>query len=644
MNQNSDVEKESFNLMLFITDAILFVLSVIISYILRTSRIDSLSVYKNSVFFFIPLSIIVKSLTMILLKNYYFSFFNFFVKPFYKVIIASIISSICISIVMIGLLRFGVITAFPRSVLIIDFFVTIFSTFGTRYGLIIYSNSGKKIEKSTGLIHSIQIFLQKLLTDYSGILMVIFVVLYGILYFLFGKVISVGNGFGWDGQIYRDISKNFNLELFLSKSLNSYAIQRIVPSGLVSFVFHLLNIPLSDNNILVGFQILNLIILLISIITYLGISNFLKFSTQKKWIGFFGLFVNFLVVKQFFYYPTLTDSMAFMLGLLLIYFYFRNWAFGILFITLVGAFTWPTFMYFSLLLFIFPSNKVQKFETSKKMSIILSAFVTIALLTSYIWFYYIQKLNSMRTIPISEKYLVISMISSLLYIFLAVYPLINNFGIPIIRKIWKTTSILRITIATSFFLGIKYIIEQFSSSEQSHHYVSNIYYIQQTIMSALVRPLNFLLAHIIFFGPIIFLTIYFWNKVSKLIKDLGIGVLAFVGINLIMSLNSESRQLATAFPIFVIFTIKAIQNVRFKYWFYWIFVVTSLILSSVWLPLGNVKLIEGYFKFPFQWYFMHYGPWMSNQMYIVQGIFVIVIGVIFYYFIYQKENGGKKTY
>ena len=42
-------------------------------------------------------------------------------------------------------------------------------------------------------------------------------------------------------------------------------------------------------------------------------------------------------------------------------------------------------------------------------------------------------------------------------------------------------------------------------------------------------------------------------------------------------------------------------------------------------PMGGDLL-----QFPFQYFFMNHGPWMSNQMYIVQGIFVLATGIILF--------------
>jgi hypothetical protein len=104
----------------------------------------------------------------------------------------------------------------------------------------------------------------------------------------------------------------------------------------------------------------------------------------------------------------------------------------------------------------------------------------------------------------------------------------------------------------------------------------------------------------------------------------------FIAVNFILSLFSESRALIPAFSFFVIFTVAVLEEYKWPGWFYWGFGIVSFIFSKIWFPLGSKQLLGGYYEFPYQWYFMNYGPWMSDQMYAIQGIFVLVSGIIFF--------------
>ena len=67
-----------------------------------------------------------------------------------------------------------------------------------------------------------------------------------------------------------------------------------------------------------------MLLMLISVSFYIKIADEMKSSIKGKWAGFFAMFLNYVVSKQFYYYPVLTDQMAFTLGLLLLFFYIRN--------------------------------------------------------------------------------------------------------------------------------------------------------------------------------------------------------------------------------------------------------------------------------------------------------------------------------
>jgi len=61
----------------------------------------------------------------------------------------------------------------------------------------------------------------------------------------------------------------------------------------------------------------------------------LRFSRTAEWLGFIGLFINFMVLKRFIYYSVSTDPFAFLCGLLLVYFYLKRSLSGMLFATLL---------------------------------------------------------------------------------------------------------------------------------------------------------------------------------------------------------------------------------------------------------------------------------------------------------------------
>ena len=209
---------------------------------------------------------------------------------------------------------------------------------------------------------------------------------------------------------------------------------------------------------------------------------------------------------------------------------------------------------------------------------------------------------------------------------------------PNIKTIFKSTSIFRILISITLFLGINIIIRWISSDAEST--LSTFTFIQRTVMASIVRPLIFLLSHVVYFGPIIFIILFNWGSINDVIDNFGLGLYVYIFLNLFLSLNSESRTIIAAFPVFGILSIEAMKNKKFSFWFYWSFIIVSFIFSKIWLPLGNVIFDGGYYRLPYQWYFMNYGPWISNQMYIIQGVITLVCGLTIFLLI---NRDGKKV-
>lgn len=627
-----------YSLPFFISDFVILLLSPFFSFFLRSSNVELFVEYLPSILYITFISVPLRISAFLLFKNYRKDNLNLKYQ-FIGIFFIMTFSSIIIYLSMLIMLDFEIIELFSKSVVVLDAIISSGFILLSRLGFIVFEHKPENNKNfSTNLIIKIkEIF--KNISQYSNIIMFCLVLIYGVIYLLIGGVIPVNSGYGWDGQFYRDIVKNFDLSLFSSKTLNIYRIQRIFPSGVLSIFLKTFQFPLSDSSILFGFQIFTLISLLLSVVTYNGIINELKINLLYQWLGFFGLFFNYAVLKQFFYYPVLTDQFAFLLGLLLFYFYIKNNLLGLIIITLIGSFTWPLFIYFGIIFIIFPFGKKIDFKSNNLASLLLSLGITFILFLDYFWLLDFQKVSMPEgTIQIWTGLLFLSIIFATLYIFKGVKTLLAGFGFPTVKSVFNLDFLIRLVLSIFLYIGVNYIFELFSSDAAST--LSTFTFIQRVVLASVVRPFIYFISHVVYFGPIIVLILLLWRKICDRLKTFGLGVFLFLGLNLALSLNSESRTLIAAFPAFVIFLIFALGDIKLSYWFYWSFFLASIILSKVWISLGSVSFDGGYFRFPYQWYFMHYGPWISNQMYILQGLIVFVI--LFVFFILIKKDIERK--
>jgi 4-amino-4-deoxy-L-arabinose transferase-like glycosyltransferase len=98
-----------------------------------------------------------------------------------------------------------------------------------------------------------------------------------------------------------------------------------------------------------------------------------------------------------------------------------------------------------------------------------------------------------------------------------------------------------------------------------------------------------------------------------------------------MSLGSESRQLINFYPLFVILVLMALEKMKeLKPITVIAFAISSLILSRFWYTIATEgDISKNLLQYPAQRYFQFFGPWMSNDVYFMNLLIVIVAVVAF---------------
>ena len=170
-------------------------------------------------------------------------------------------------------------------------------------------------------------------------LMTVIVLALGVLNFFFGEIVPAGGGFGYDGVIYARLTRNLG-SIISEGHLSNYYAHRFLPSAVVRGMLLLSGASFSNINIIRGFELYNLVLLVGASLVWKRIANGLSISLGGRWLGFCGLFLNFMASKQTFYYPVLTDATALFVGLLALLFYLEQRPVALLVTTIVGAFAW----------------------------------------------------------------------------------------------------------------------------------------------------------------------------------------------------------------------------------------------------------------------------------------------------------------
>ena len=169
----------------------------------------------------------------------------------------------------------------------------------------------------------------------------------------FGERIGVNQGQGWDGMGYTQWAQDFSGHV-LTEGVTRYYSQRILPSAIVGIGVHASGQLLTVPNVIFGFQILDSLALVGGAFVWTRIAAALRWKRLTSWVGFAALFLSFACARHALYYPTLTDSSAFALGMLMTWGYVTNRPTVLWLTAAIGTFTWPAIVPHVVLMLLIP--------------------------------------------------------------------------------------------------------------------------------------------------------------------------------------------------------------------------------------------------------------------------------------------------
>lgn len=468
----------------------------------------------------------------------------------------------------------------------------------------------------------------------------VIILYYGIFYILFGETYPFNGGLSTDGFVFASFIPDFTKSNFF----DTYYAHRILPSLLVGTVLKLLSISATEHNIYVAFQILNLTGIVVSCYFFKQMLLLFKISLKNQVLAFTLLLFNFGVIKYPFYLPVMTDTFALMLSTALLYFYLKNIVQGIVICTLLLAFTWPMGYYQGLILIAFPIC-ILPFTPALKWQKILIYGISIFYISFLsLYLIYIEKkdLTVDFVMRIDRNLLPFSLLGiAFLYFFFA--KTLLNKRLFDIELFLKKINYGRLLLSFSLFVLI-YIFIKTLHPNPNPRYTTEQTLIDPVVYS-LIRPIISIVADTSYFGIVVCLLLLFWKSFCKIISQMGWGLVAALGLNLFLfGITPQSRHLINILPWVIIFLVKALNKYSFSTSFYVVAGLLSFAASKVWLLLniyegnatGNIDK-NGSMGFPDQILWMNIGPWMSEQMYYVQGGVMILFTGILFFMLYKVE-------
>ncbi|HSW93936.1 MAG TPA: hypothetical protein VLJ15_06260 [Gammaproteobacteria bacterium] len=441
----------------------------------------------------------------------------------------------------------------------------------------------------------------------------------------YGERIPEAHGIGFDGVLYASMAEHFPAFIF-HHAQSAYSIQRMLPSGIIYYVIRLFHFSVKHEQMPFVFSIYNTVILTLAVYFWHKIANFLRWNGQVRILSFCGLFLNYAILKMNTYDPVLTDTSAFVCSLAMLYFYLTDIKWALLLTTIVGTFIFPTLMLAGLVLFIFLNKDQNKsyrpVENNQFASVILS--LVCALLLSMAIFVIYRKwgqqgfaLGSYYQSPV----LYISLFAVFIFLYQIFYPVVEN-GKQTVSTVFRQAMSYRLIVAVVLGLFLKFLVACLASPKAGP--MTLAVFLKTIFINSLAYPFIFLVSHIIYYGPVVCLIVFFWREVIRYLKsreDTGLFVLAVCYS--ILLIDTEARQIINFLPVIAIGLFQVLNKKHIPLPFVFSFLGLDLLLSRCWLPLshGWASLLtnppEVTLAFPMQWYFMSFGPWMSHSMYLI---------------------------
>jgi hypothetical protein len=434
--------------------------------------------------------------------------------------------------------------------------------------------------------------------------------------------ITVGDGFGWDGKLYRAFAENFWEAR--RGGLSDYCAGRVAPSLLLHYTLRAVSAPPTKANLLHGFEVMDVLLLVGSAWLWTRVARRMGLGPTGLWFGFIGAFANFFALKAVSYYPTLTDVPAFFLGWAMLAAYLRGSAWLLVVLTLVGRFTWPMALPMGAILLLFPKSPsgTSNDEPAPRIPLSWRAGALAAVPALAVGCFVGQVMakgipliaghNGMPGLfkpawPLSLAGSCVYLAVALFLLFRATPSLLGFFTYARLLGRWSTY--LKLAILVGLALVVKPL------ATRGPDPIDAVTFLKYVAWYSVAAPLKFLVAHVDYYGPVVLVLVLGWRAVARAIGAAGTGIGWVVALAVMLSLNSESRHLVMFVPFLVAFAAKAVDEQPPARRTLWIFAGLSILASKAWLVIGT----------DVQLYLSNFGPWMSNERYALDGVVLLVL-------------------
>jgi hypothetical protein len=437
--------------------------------------------------------------------------------------------------------------------------------------------------------------------------------------------ISVSGGFGFDGTIYGKWAQTFPAPL-RDGSLNRYYVQRIAPSVLVHGTLYLLRAKLTPVHIIHAFEGWAIAIICASASIWVALARRLRLMPSARWFGAAALFGSYASLKWTAYYPVLTDLWSVVIALLQLLLFLDRRLVPLALVTFVGAFTWPTSAAVGALLMVFlPLPDAGPVDSTPLPGRLRFVPAGVAAVTWMLFCASIVRSGDRfgSVAPLCHPLFRLSLLASGAFVFGALSVIIDDrhlFNWRILARYLVRPNLL---VAGATMVAIKALQAWLAPTAGPIAFTN---FLRESAYTSIQKPAVFLVAHVMFLGPVVLVVVMRLRAVLDLARRSGPGLVAVAGFGVILFLDSESRHLWNVAAMLVPFAVKLLDQLSWTPRQFLVLGSVTLASSNVWLTYED-PIWPDPLGLPAQLFFMTDGPWMSLAAYAIQAAIVIAIGV-----------------
>lgn len=466
------------------------------------------------------------------------------------------------------------------------------------------------------------------------------------------ETIPAGGGFGFDGVVYARMVSEID-QMILNGDLSEYYAQRILPSLMVRFGLTAFGFPLDPQYIIGGFRVLNILLMFASLWLWMRIAQIMHLTRLAFWIGILGLVLIFPNAKQLFYYPVLTDTFAFTIGLAMVWAHLTGRTTFVAGLSIIGALGWQMAGIVGMALVASTLITAEKSNTERSQRLtrrfVITTAVASAILGAAIGLPYLlgldlEQMVFQRTFASDPFLRLLTNIPAL--------ALAAGFGFALLSYAiftsWKPNldikSVGTVAVLLVAIIAIpNTIVSLISNPELPPPGLSRYGEILQALLVLRVREglvLLPLVSHAVYYGPVFLLLLVLWRQSIQTTVELGAGFACVMALFVGLSVFSESRFTFILWPFVVTVTCKVISVTGANRLTQLIVALGAIGFSKFWLTINQAPWPMPDYSALFEWpksvYFSSHGPWMSVENYLIQGS---IVAALFFLIVFAMTRG-----